>query len=446
MKIAIVGGAGVRAPMLIGALAKRAAELNIEQVSVLDIDPRKRRILLTMVRHQLETQGFTMKLRDCETPQEAFEGADYVITTIRPGFEAGRVLDERVAVNLGVIGQETTGPGGFAFAGRSIPAILEYARIFFAMNPKGWIINFTNPAGLVTQALHKSGYSRAVGICDSADNASHHVVDYLKVPHSSIVSRVYGLNHLSWTDSVLVDGHDVLPELLANDDFLRKAQPYFTPEEIRRRGTFLNEYLYYYYHTDETVKALMAEEKLRGELVAELNEELLSTLETLVDKGDYTEALDFYFGYNRRRIGSYMEYARSEERHIPKDEEEGYAGVALAFIQAILGETQSRVVLSVPQNGALGFLKPEDVAEISCTVSASGIRTIAPGPVPDENRDLITAVKAYERAAVDAILERSIAGGVEALTANPLVPNRDMAKKLMDGYLEAHRQYYTDWK
>ena len=446
MNIAIVGGAGVRAPMLIGALAKRAAELNIEKVSVLDIDPRKRRILLTMVRHQLETLGYPVVLKDCETPQEAFADADYVITTIRPGFEAGRVLDERVAVNLGVIGQETTGPGGFAFAGRSIPAILEYARIFFSINPKGWIINFTNPAGLVTQALHKAGYSRAVGICDSADNASHHVVDHLKVPQESVISRVYGLNHLSWTDSVMVDGRNVLPELLANDEFLRKAQPYFAPEEIRQRGSFLNEYLYYFYHTEETVKALQTEEKLRGELVQELNEELLNTLETLVDKGDHTEALDFYFEYNRRRIGSYMDYARSEDRYIPKDEEEGYAGVALSFIQAILGEMESRVVLSVPQNNALDFLQPEDVAEISCTVSAEGIRTVTPGPVPAANRELITAVKAYERAAVDAILERSIAGGVEALLANPLVPDRDTAKKLMDGYLEAHQQYYTDWK
>src|SRR5215470_6657429 len=203
MKLTIIGGAGVRTPRIIPSLVRRAPRLGLQELWLMDIDGAKLELmggLCAAVARQLNAP-FEVKLTT--DPREAIKGASHIITSIRPGFEKGRAIDERIAFKHGVLGQETTGAAGFAMAMRSIPAILNYARMVEEIAaPGAWVYNFTNPAGLVAQGLTYAGIKRVVGICDSANGAQHAVSRFLEIPMRQVRHSVYGLNHLSWTSSV----------------------------------------------------------------------------------------------------------------------------------------------------------------------------------------------------------------------------------------------------
>lgn len=446
MKLTVIGGAGVRAPLMIGSLAKRARALGLREVSVYDIDPRKTRLMSALSRALLESAGSPFRYSVAATPEEALAGTDVVITTIREGFEAGRARDERLCVEHGAIGQETTGAAGFAFACRSIPSLLRYARLTFDLNPNAWLLNFTNPAGLVTQALRKEGYDRVIGICDSADSARRWTADHLKIGLEEIESRVTGLNHLSVTTSVTVNGKERLPELLDDDLFISHAMSVFPKDLVRRLRCHLNEYLYYFFLKEEALSAMLKEPKTRGEQVEAWNADLMERISLPVEEGRMRDALDLYFGYVRKRNESYMEYAREGERYLPGDDEEGYAGVALDLVSAIREGRSRRMALCVPNGGTLPDLASDDVIEATCEVGPEGVRPLAALGVPDEARSLIREVKTYETLAVEAIRSRRPEGAVEALTAHPLIRDAAKARLLFQAFRNASEAYFTDWR
>ncbi len=446
MKLTVIGGAGVRAPLLIGSLAKRSREIGIEEVCIYDIDPRKIRLLTPLAKDLLERSGNPFRLTVAETPEAAVQDAKAVITTIREGFEEGRAKDERICLDHGVIGQETTGAAGFAFACRSIPALLEYARLLREADPEAWLINFTNPAGLVAQALFQSGFDRVVGICDSADTGRKYAAEHLGLAASDLQSRVAGLNHLSFTTSFAEGATERLPELLADDAFLARAQAVFPPETVRRLGGYLNEYLYYFLLKDEALSALLAEPLSRGERIVGWNANLLDTLEKLSEAERGSRGLDDYFRYVRHRNETYMEYAHEGPHHLPTDDEEGYAGVALDFLQALHNPEGERHVFCVPNRGALPFLKDDDVVEISCEVRDGQVTPIRGIELPEEARDLVRAVKRYESLAVAAILERSVETAVECLSVHPLVGDAKTARSLFEAFRKAQPQAFEGWR
>lgn len=446
MKVAVIGGAGVRAPLLIGSLAKRAAELDVHEVAVYDIDKRKISLILPLAEAVLEQAGNPYRLVVAETAQQAVAGAAAVITTIRAGFEEGRAADERICMAQGVLAQETTGAAGYAFACRSIPALVEYARLTFEANPEAWLLNFTNPAGITTQALHQAGFERVVGICDSADSAIAHVADHLKVDKERIESRVAGLNHLSFTTSIIVDGAERLPELLADEIFLSRAQAVFPPSLLAQTGCYLNEYLYYYLMQDEALSAVLREEQTRGELIVGWNAALLDKLDEIGEAMGGLQGLDHYFAYTRRRNESYMDYATGGARYLPTDDEEGYAGVALDFLQAWSGEARRCHSLCVPNRGALPALEDRDVIEVSCEISDHSLRPLPAEKLPAGAEDLISEVKNYERLAVDSILTKSIETGVKALAAHPLIASTDKASSLFDAFRKVQEASFEDWR
>ncbi len=200
MKLTIIGGGSVRTPRLIPSLVKRAKALQLEEVWLMDIDKDKLDLIGGLCRTMAAEQGATFKLILTTDARAAIKDATAVITSIRPGDELGRAMDERIAMKHGVLGQETTGAAGFAMAMRSMPAILDYARLVEEIAaPGAWIYNFTNPAGLVAQGLTYAGIKRVVGICDSANGAQHAVSRFMQIPMSRVRHSVYGLNHLSWT-------------------------------------------------------------------------------------------------------------------------------------------------------------------------------------------------------------------------------------------------------
>jgi 6-phospho-beta-glucosidase len=391
------------------------------------------------------------------------ESADHVVTTIRVGFDRGRALDERIALRHGVLGQETTGPGGFAMAARSIPAIIGYAQLLREINPNAWMYNFTNPAGLVTQALTDDGYDHVIGICDGANGGQGCAAAWLKLPYHDLRAEVFGLNHLSWTRHIWQhndrgDVVDVLPGLLADPGFVRAMQSYFDPEVVAHTGMFLNEYLYYYYYAEKAVAAISAEAKTRGEEIVELNERLMNQLDDIGVDQNPEKALRAFFAYERRRGATYMHYARADapsmeeadshyddDFEIPTEAGEGYAGVALEIIEALQTGKPTFMGLNVPNQGAICGMEDGDVVEVSCKVDRHGVQTLPVGEILAPQLNLMRSVKFYEKMTAEAIRTRSRKLAIDALMAHPLVVSYSRARALVDDYLVAHREYIGEW-
>ncbi len=457
MKLALIGGGSVRSPEFVRGALAFARDLNLREIWLMDIDPDRLAAMTPLCEEIVRQAGAPFTVHSTTSLDETLRDASIIVTTIRVGFEHGRVLDERIALQRGVLGQETTGPGGFAMAMRNIPALIEIAQRAEALAPHAWTFNFTNPAGLVAQALLAAGYPRVIGICDSANTAQHDVARWLGRPVDEVKTEVFGLNHLSWARSAMVEGRDVLPDLLADDAFINDTHlRFFGADLVRRIGMFLNEYLFYYYYCDVAVERIQAEELTRGEEVEMLNKQLFPTLRELPPD----EALRAYDAYNQRRSASYMAYAESdeglrEERSHPTEETRpphhaqaevgGYAGVALRAGLALTQDRPLRIALNVPNNGAIEGFEPDDVVEVTCNVDGRGVHPIAIGKVPEAQYLLMRAVKRYERLAVDAILQRDRTLALEALAAHPLVRSYALAEQLLTGYMTAHAEAIGEW-
>jgi 6-phospho-beta-glucosidase len=461
MKMTVIGGGGVRAPLFVGSALRRADLIHLDEICLMDIHPQKLELMAAISRQIGLIMDSPVRITHTDDPVAALDGAGYVVTTIRVGDEPGRVLDERVALKHGVLGQETTGAGGFAMAMRSIPAIIDYATLMDQHCPGAWLFNFTNPAGLVTQALQNRGFERTVGICDSANEAQHEVGNWLKIDYHDLRPQVFGLNHLSWTRSVLYEGQEALLPLLENSDFLRSSGlRVFEPELIKQFGMYLNEYLYYYYYSEKAVAQILSEGKTRGEEVLELNRRLLEQLTDMHVSQNPAKALAIYQSYNDRRGATYMHYARpnapsiqqadqaadqSTPRPFEIGEGEGYAGVALDIIQGLEGRDPVYTAVNVPNQGAISCMAPGDVVEVSSWVDADGIHPFPIGQIPEHQELLMRSVKQYENLAVEAILGGSREKAVMALMAHPLVMSYSRATALVDEYLLAHQRHIGEW-
>lgn len=471
-RLTLVGGGGVRGPLFVEAAARRASRLGITEITLFDIDSEKLDLLGRVCRGLAAEHD--VSVTTATEARAALAGADFVVTTVRVGGDRGRVLDERVAMRNGVLGQETTGAGGFAMAMRSIPAILEYAEILAEVSPDAWLFNFTNPAGLVTQALHDAGHHRAVGICDSANAARDAVAAHHGLTPSGLRAEVFGLNHLSWTRAVrTADGTDLLAPLLRDPSFRAATHQRFFPAELAEWiGMWINEYLFYYYFAEQAVERIGAERRTRGEEVLDRNARLLETLRE-IGPGDPARALAAYRAYEAGRSSTYMRYAdpgggsadgtggsadgdaasggghggedadaRRPEKHVSAagtgSGEGGYAGVALDLIEALVTGTPDHGAVNIPNRGAVAGLADDDVVEVSAVADADGVRPVPIGVIPDAQAQLVQAVKRYERLAARAIASRSRELAVQALMAHPLVLSYSRACALIADYLDAH--------
>ena len=459
MKLTLIGGGGVRAPLFVNSTLKRAARLQLEELCLIDNDPEKLQIMGSVCRMVARQAHSPVKISTTTDAPTAVSGADYVVTSIRVGNEQGRIFDERIALRHGVLGQETTGPGGFAMALRSIPAILDYAALIQEVSPEAWMFNFTNPAGLVTQALRDAGYEKTVGICDSANGSQQAVAQFLGVPAADVRHEVYGLNHLSWARRVWVDGEDVLPGLLQTPEFLSgTGLDIYEPQLVQQMGAWLNEYLYYFYYAEQALERIQEDELTRGEEILQLNKTLLHNLKQVDFTADPQTVLPIYYRYEQRRTATYMHYAHDDAPSIedaddvvaalqpPTDGGEGYAGVALDIIEAFHTQEPLHIALNVPNEGAIAGMGPEDVVEVSCTVDSDGIHPQFIGAIPEDRELLMRQVKLYERLTVEAVRERNRETAVRALMAHPLVLSYSRAKILVDEYLQAHAPYVGEWE
>lgn len=460
MKLTVIGGGSVRTPQLIPALIRRARRLNLTELWLMDTDAEKLDLIGGLCRHLAADAPFSLNFTtEAET---AIAGAQHVVTSIRPGGEQGRANDERICFGLGVLGQETTGAAGFAMALRSIPAIVDYARMVREVGaPGAWLYNFTNPAGLVAQALHDAGFDHVLGICDSANGAQNAVSHHLGVPKAEVHHTVYGLNHLSWSPSVRVGceadgsgGEEVFPALLGDPRFVARTHlGMFAPGLLNWQRAFLNEYLHYFYHRDEALAALLKKPETRGEETLRLTRGLLERLRAL--RGNGPASLAAYEDAMAARGATYMAHARRADAPVFVDEpepraefhdDEGYAGVVMNCITAIENNEPTYTGLNVPNRGAIEGLADDDVVEIGCWVDAHGVRPETVGAIPPDRLTLMRSVKLYERLAARAALTRNAGLAVQALAAHPLVGSYPLAEKLVDAFLSAHESLIGAWR
>ena len=447
MKIGVIGGAGVRTVIFINGLLKRCEKLHIDEVVLWDIDKPKLQIIARLCRHVVDRAGGALTVRMAGEALDAIRGMDYIVTTLRVGGDHSRVVDEQVALRNGVIGQETTGVGGFSMAVRTIPVLMEYAALIEKYAPNAWVFNFTNPSGLVTQALHTAGYRRVIGICDAPSSMKYRMAERLGLSEEDLYVGFFGLNHLSWIESVKARGREIMPELIADDDFLQSIQELkiFDPEVIRMTGLLPNEYLYYYYHREKALENINRSEMTRGQTIEAVNKRMFAELQAMDIDADPEAALQTFLWGMQLRENSYMSIESGsadrpllERGHLPVPEGMGYAGVMLDCIEGMQSDVGRTLVLSVPNDGTIPFLCDDDVVEVTCEVSRRGIRPVKPSAVPPMCEMYIRLIKRYERLTVQAVRDGDEKLAVEALMLHPLVNSYSLSRKLLDDYDRAY--------
>ncbi len=258
MKLVVLGGGGVRSPFLAKSIVSGAKDTGITKVVFMDNDAEKLRIFGGMAKHISRRIDSELEFELTTDPVEAVKGADYIITTLRVGQDKGRVSDERIALKHGVLGQETTGAGGFAMALRSIPALLEYCQaIKDHANKEALIFNFTNPSGLVTQALRSAGFDNVYGICDGPSEFISEMQEMFRVGPERFSVECFGLNHLSWFRNIKVDGVDRTQELIDSDDTYKHTEErLFDKSLVKMQDMLLNGYLYFYFYREKAVECI----------------------------------------------------------------------------------------------------------------------------------------------------------------------------------------------
>ncbi|MEO7119331.1 MAG: 6-phospho-beta-glucosidase, partial [Candidatus Limnocylindrales bacterium] len=269
MKIALLGGGGFRVPMVYGALLDRGRAIGVDEVTLYDIDRSRLDHIAPVLEGLARERGHSIPIRSTLDLDSAIDGADFIFCAIRVGQLEGRLIDEQVALQEGVVGQETTGPGGIGFALRTVPVMIDIAEHVSTRAPQAWFINFTNPAGLVTEALQSVLGDRAIGVCDSPTALFRDVARALGRRTDALRFEYFGLNHLGWLRGVYDGETDLLPGLLADDERIEsfEAGQLFGGEWLRTLGMIPNEYLYFYYFSSDTVAALQSGVEPRAEFL-----------------------------------------------------------------------------------------------------------------------------------------------------------------------------------
>jgi 6-phospho-beta-glucosidase len=452
MKITIIGAAGVRTPLIVEAILKRQDKLGITELSLMDIDGERLELIGALSAPTESSLNSNVRISRTTDARQALAGADYVITTFRVGGIESRVIDERVPLNYGILGQETTGPGGFAMAIRSIPVILDFVKLMQQVCPDAWLINFANPAGMLTESvLRNTSWRRVVGICDAPASMQRVIAAILKANAEDVAIDYFGLNHLGWIKRVELDHQDYLPKLLQGVQTSGKVPGLpFDPELILSLGMIPNEYLYYYYYSHQAVNNIIEAGESRGEQITRENLNLFAVLKEKHEVNDHEGMQTAYQSYLNKRGETYMvketgkthDYSLLEPELLAYNADEGYAGVALNLIEA-LGASQPKLqILNIPNVDAITGMDPLDVVEIPALVSDDQIQPVKVGEIPAHCMGLIKQVKNYERLTIEASVEGSYPKARLALTVHPLVRDYALAGKILDGYITKHQPYF----
>ncbi|GII01517.1 6-phospho-beta-glucosidase [Planobispora takensis] len=413
MKLAVVGGGSTYTPELIDGFARLREELPLTEIALVDPDTRRLGLVAGMARRMLARAGHPAKVTATASVEEGAAGAVAVLLQLRVGGQAAREVDETLPLECGCVGQETTGAGGLAKALRTVPVVLDIAARIREHAPGAWIVDFTNPVGIVTRALLEAGH-RAIGLCNVAIGFQRRFAAKLGVDPGRISLGHVGLNHLTWERAVLLDGRDVLPELLEEHGEEIADDVGLPVGLIRRLGVVPSYYLRYFYAHDLVVEEQRAKPSRAAE-VAAMEGRLL---EMYADP-----AVDTKPGLLERRGGAF------------------YSEAAVALIASLLGDRGDVQVVNLRNDGTLPFLADDAVVEVPATITASGAVPLAVPAVEPLYAGLIAHVTAYETLALEAALHGGRERVADALLAHPLVGQAAPAGELARRLVEANRRH-----
>jgi 6-phospho-beta-glucosidase len=412
VKVTVVGGGSTYTPELVEGFVTREDRLQVDELALLDVDAERLSVVGGLADRMLRRVGWAGQLLLTEDRIAAIDGADFVIVQLRVGGQAARFLDETIPPRHGCVGQETTGPGGFAKALRTVPVVLELAELTASRGAHGaWFVDFTNPTGLVTQALLDRGH-RAVGLCNVAIGFQREFASRFDVPPDRVELEHVGLNHLTWERKVVVDGADRLPEILRDMD--ESEDNLFPAEFCRRLGAIPSYYLHYYYDTPKVLEQQRSG-PTRAEEVMEIEAGLLELYRD--------PQLDVKPALLEKRGGAF------------------YSDAAAALIASLHAGTGDVQVVDVRNDGAIPNLPDDDVVEVSARVDREGAHPIGVDPLDPHMLGLVEHAKAFERLTIEAAMSGDRTTAFRALLTNPLVPGREAAAGLLDDLLEANRAH-----
>ncbi|MDR6976177.1 6-phospho-beta-glucosidase [Streptomyces sp. 3330] len=438
MKLTILGGGGFRVPLVYGALLTDRAEGRVTEVVLHDLDDSRLYAVARVLDEQASAVPDAPRVTATTDLDEALRGADFIFSAIRVGGLEGRANDERVALAEGVLGQETVGAGGIAYGLRTVPVAVDIARRVARLAPDAWVINFTNPAGLVTEAMSRHLGDRVIGICDSPVGLGRRIARVLGADPKQAWIDYVGLNHLGWVRGLRVAGRDELPRLLADDDLLGSFEEgkLFGVDWLRSLGAIPNEYLHYYYFNREAVRSYQQAEKTRGAFLADQQARFYEEM-----KRPDAAALTAWDRTRAEREATYMAENRETAGAGERDADDlsgGYEKVALALMRAIARDERTTLILNVRNQGTLAVLDADAVIEVPCLVDANGAHPVAVAPLPDHATGLVCAVKGVEREVLAAAESGSRTTAVKAFALHPLVDSVNVARKLVAGYTDVH--------
>jgi 6-phospho-beta-glucosidase len=416
-KIAVIGGGSSYTPELIDGFIQHEGDLKVGEIALFDIDEERLEIVGGMAERMVKYAEMDTRVTITKERARAVDGAGFVLSSMRVGQMAARVKDEKIPLKYGVIGQETTGPGGTLKAWRTIPVTLEIARDMEKYAPDAWYINFTNPSGIITEALLKHTPLKVVGLCNNPINTIAAMAEGFHVRPEDVFLEWMGMNHVNWVRKVYIKGKDVTGLLMERLEELMQIEemPKFDPQLIRTLGVLPTYYLQYYYYHPDKVKEAQAAEKTRGETVYEVEKELLRKYadpNVLVKPPELAQ--------------------RGGAR---------YSEAAVNLIMSLMLDRRD-VQIVVARNGeSLPDLPPDSAVEVPCVVGAHGVSPLVMGHFPESIRALAIQAKAWESAVVRAGVSGDRRDAVLAMLQNPLVPDYPTAVKLVVEMLEAHKSY-----
>ncbi|MCM3708025.1 MULTISPECIES: 6-phospho-beta-glucosidase [Cytobacillus] len=433
IKIAVIGGGSSYTPELIEGFIKRHQELPVKEIWLVDVEEGRHKLEIVgqLAHRMVEKAGVPIEIRLTLDRKTALKNADFVTTQFRVGLLDARAKDERIPLKYGVLGQETNGPGGFFKALRTIPVIMEICREMEELCPNAWLINFTNPAGIITEAvLRYSNIKKVVGLCNVPIGMEMGAAQLLNVDHSRVRIDFAGLNHLVYGLDVFVDGVSVKDELLKKLTDKEKSITMknihamgWEPEFLQALNVLPCPYHNYYYKTREMVEEEVnaaSEGGTRAEVVKKLEEELFQLYQNpdLAEKPPQLE----------KRGGAY------------------YSDAACRLIHSIYTDKRDIQPVNTRNNGAIAGLPSESAVEVSCIITKDGPKPIAVGELPIAVRGLVQSIKSFERVTIKAALTGDYDTALLALTINPLMGSDVIAKKILDEMLEAHRSYLPQFQ
>ena len=434
MKIVVIGGGSSYTPELISGIISGHSSFPVAEICLVDLEAGREKLAAVagLGRRMICKAGLENKLELTATLNRsaALPGADFVISQFRTGGGAARLKDELLPLPYGIVGQETTGPGGFAAALRHIPVALELAAEMSRLCEDAFLINFTNPSGIITEALQGQGAVKSVGLCNIPLTFQKMAAAFLEAPPGRLELIFTGLNHLSWVTRASLDGADVLHRLASSIEaasFLAHDFPGIAPEEVRallqKLGALPSSYLLYYYYPEQTfnaVKEQAAKGKNRARRVMAIEEELFKLYRDpgLAAKPDQLSL----------RGGAF------------------YSEAAVSLMRAFYSGAKARQVLNVRNGTAIPDLPRTAVVETNCLISNGEIRPLSPGPLPVELRGLVQQVKAYEQLTIEAAVSGDRRAAYLALLAHPLVRGADRAAALLGDILRENEPYLPQFQ